>query len=509
MILADEDDAQRIKDPPVASPTVRYPERAAGRRPCSPLPDYETSQALTYNNINDSLPSLRKPPQRRRFLSWRSTLVALVVYILLTLVIGIPIIVKENQPSDNEKYPSNSIAYAAPWPNKSTGSYYTPNINNISSPTQLGLDPVCNNWTVAAVLDGGPTMQAWTENIVSSNGQFSLTLNASYARDFGIVFGDLYVGVNPDQSVQNTTLSIKMQTSNSSVFNQTFTCFSLTENTTDLSLYVPNNLSSSDSILYNITLLFPQSQAPSQVNSFGTFLPLFDQHFSSFSDFVTFEKVSLEGPTSKMVIDSLSARQVFIETSMQPIVGNFYTSESLVLSTILAPIEANITLYNDPDSNMPTFLAIDTGNSNLTSMITLSAPNKMPPQRPNFIASMRTFYGTLNSTVLHDPSSPPTSIKIHAENGVGPSSLTLDEKFQGIFQVTTKQARAMVTKGDAQSANPWAPDLQRDMVTTLNSTARMYGWIGWGDQPQYWDPSQGGEVVVDTSLADASLYFLG
>ncbi|KAI6121479.1 hypothetical protein F5141DRAFT_1186698 [Pisolithus sp. B1] len=526
MILADEDDAQRIKDPPVASPTIRYPERAAGRRPCSPLPDYETSQALTYNNLNDSLSTLRKPPQRRRFLSWRSTLVALVVYILLTLVIGIPIIVKvrahllipplptlsfyeENQPPDDGKYPSNSITYAAPWPGKTSGSYYVPNINNISSPTQLGLDPVCNNWTVVAVLDGGPTVQAWTENIVSSNGQFTLTLNASYARDFGVVFGDLYVGVNPDQSVQNTTLSIKMQISNSSVFDQTFTCFSLTENTTDLSLYVPNNLSPSDSILYNITLLFPQSQVPSQVNSFGTFLPLFDQHLGSFSNFVTFEKVSLEGPTSKMTIDSLSARQVFIETSMQPIVGNFYVSDSLVLSTILAPVEANITLYNDPDSNLPTFLAIDTGNSNLTSMLTLSAPNEVQPQRPNFIASMRTFYGTLNSTIVHDPSSPPTSIKVHAENGVGPSSLTLDDKFQGIFQVTTKQARALVAKGNAQSMDPWAPDLQRDMVTAINSTARMEGWIGWGDQPQYWDLSQQGEVVVDTSLADASLYFLG
>lgn len=509
MILADEDDAQRIKDPPVACPTIRCPERAAGRRPFSPLPDYETSQALTYNNLNDSLSTLHKPPQRRRFLSWRSTLVALVVYILLTLVIGVPIILKETKSSNDDKYPYNSLAYAAPWPDKSSGSYYTPNINNISSPTQLGLDPVCNNWTGVAVLDSGPTMQAWTENIVSSNGQFSLTSNASYARDFGIVFGDLYVGVNPDQSVQNTTLSIKMQTSNSSVFDRTFTCFSLTENTTDLSLYVPNDLTSSDNILYNITLLFPQSQVPSQVNTFGSFLPLFDQHFGSFSDFVSFEMVSLEGPTSKIAIDSLSARRVFIETSMQPIVGNFYVTNSLVLSTVLAPIEANITLFNDPDSNYPTFLAIDTGNSNLTTTLTLSAPNKMPPLRPNFIASMRTFYGTLNSTIVHDPSSPPTSIIIHAENGLGPSSVTLDEKFQGIFQVTTKQARASVTQGDAQSTDPWEPNLQRSMMTSINSTARMDGWIGWGDQPQNWGSSQQGEVVVDTSLADVNLYFLG
>ncbi|KAI5982452.1 hypothetical protein EDC04DRAFT_1807321 [Pisolithus marmoratus] len=179
-------------------------------------------------------------------------------------------------------------------------------------------------------------MQAWTENVVPSNGQFSLTSSASYVRDFGIVFGDLYVGVNPDQSARDTVLSVKMQTSNSSVFDQTFTCFSLTENTTDLSLYVPNNLSPSNSILYNISLLFPQSEDPSQIDTFGTFLPLFDQYLGSFSNFVTFDKVSLEGPTSKITVDSLSARRVFIETSMQPIVGEFDASDSLVLSTVLA-----------------------------------------------------------------------------------------------------------------------------------------------------------------------------
>lgn len=93
MILTDEDDPQTIKDPPIALPTVRYPERAAARRPCSPLPDYETSQALAYNRLNDSQSTLYKPP-RRRFLNWRAAVVSLAVYILLTLVIGIPIVLK-------------------------------------------------------------------------------------------------------------------------------------------------------------------------------------------------------------------------------------------------------------------------------------------------------------------------------------------------------------------------------------------------------------------------------
>ena len=95
MIISDEDD-QKIKDPPAAAPTVRYPERAASRRPLCPLPDYETSQALAFRDFNESQVTLCKPPPRRRILDsrlWRAAIVSLVVYIFLTLVIGVPIIV--------------------------------------------------------------------------------------------------------------------------------------------------------------------------------------------------------------------------------------------------------------------------------------------------------------------------------------------------------------------------------------------------------------------------------
>lgn len=96
MIITDEDDTQKIKDLPVAVPTVRYPERAATRRPFSPLPDYETSQALALGGLDDSQVTLYKPPLRRRILDsriWRAAIISLVVYIFLTLVIGVPIIV--------------------------------------------------------------------------------------------------------------------------------------------------------------------------------------------------------------------------------------------------------------------------------------------------------------------------------------------------------------------------------------------------------------------------------
>ncbi|KAG6333387.1 hypothetical protein ID866_5705 [Astraeus odoratus] len=507
MILPDEDTAQRIKDPPVTAPTIRYPERAASRRPCSPLPDYETSQALTYSSTNGSSSTLYKPIPRRRFLSWRAVLASLAVYIFLTLVIGIPIILK-NKSSEEDKNPSNSLSYTPPpWPGKSNGAYFTPNLNNITGPGQLGVGPVCNNWTVVAALEGESTIQTWVEQIVSSTGQFSFTSNASYATNSGLVLGDFYVGVNPDQTVQNTTVSIKMQASSSNVFDGTFVCFALSDNVTDLSLYVPGNLSSPDNILFNITVLFPQSPSHWEIDVFSTFLPMFDQHFGSL-EYLTFKKISIEGPTSVVTAEYLSAKFAFIETSMQPIAGEFHVTDSLVLSTVMAPIEANITLHNDPKAAYPTFVDLDTGNSNLTTLLTLMVPDNGPPPRPNFVVDMRTFYGALNATVVHDPSSQPAMIKLHAKNGIGPTNVVLDEKFQGIFQVNTKEAAATVSQGTAVSIDPWDSQLQRNIVTAVNDTARMDGWIGWGAQPAC-DLGEQGEVTVATSLADASLYFLG
>lgn len=77
-----------------------------------------------------------------------------------------------------------------------------------------------------------------TEQLVSPNGQFSLTSNASSSHDINHVQGAFYTGINPDQTVQDAVLSVAMQSSPPSVFNQSFVCFAVAENFTDLLLYV-------------------------------------------------------------------------------------------------------------------------------------------------------------------------------------------------------------------------------------------------------------------------------
>lgn len=350
---------------------------------------------------------------------------------------------------------------------------------------------------------------AATEQHVSPNGQFSLTSNASCTSDLNNVQGAIYTGINPDRTVQDAVLSVMMQSSSPSVFNRSFVCLALADNFTDLSLYVPGDLVPSDNILYNITLLFPHTAIPSQVDSFSTVLPMFDQLFSAFDGHVIFDKVSIEGAVSRVTVDSMQANSILIDTSLEPVTGMFHANTSLQISTVLAPIVANISLYNDPKSQSPTTLDVHTGNGNLTANVTILSPNEDPPLRPNFIASLRTFSGSLSASFLHDPTSPPTALQLSVLNDLGPADVTLDSLFEGVFQVSTKQAAAFVTQGNASVTDPWVPGLERTIQIALNTTERSYGWIGWGNAGTLWNAYQQGNVLIDSSLAEVSLSFLG
>lgn len=191
------------------------------------------------------------------------------------------------------------------------------------------------------------------------------------------------------------------------------------------------------------------------------------------------------------------------------------------------PINVNASLFNDPDSKFPTYLEVNTGNrfvahkfkkflldqtlffSNLTANVTLNAPNKSPPQRPNFIANIRTFSGQATVSFVHDPTSPPTAIKLRLENDLGPVDAMFDQYFQGFFQADAKLGTVSVTQGTASSLDPFDATLARSFFPNYVSVTRTYGWIGWGPDSGGILEEQIGEVVVETSIANCTLFFDG
>lgn len=90
MIILDPEDQQPSKSFGfVAGPTLRAPERVSTNG--SPLPDYETSQAQHWQP--PVLPPPKPPAPRYLSKFWRITLYVLVIYVALTIAIGVPLIV--------------------------------------------------------------------------------------------------------------------------------------------------------------------------------------------------------------------------------------------------------------------------------------------------------------------------------------------------------------------------------------------------------------------------------
>jgi hypothetical protein len=107
MIILDEEPSSKLGSSDVSGPTLRFPERAAGRSTLT-LPDYETSQAIANHNFGYKQVVTRKVDVRYGFHKssdsfvqihifdgrfWRATLYALLIYIALSLIVGIPIVV--------------------------------------------------------------------------------------------------------------------------------------------------------------------------------------------------------------------------------------------------------------------------------------------------------------------------------------------------------------------------------------------------------------------------------
>ena len=82
MIILDEEDQRKHFNDPYGGLTLRYPEKAVARSD-SPLPDYETSEARQKHQDQRSKvdPTL-----------WRAVSIALGIYVLLSVIIGVPII---------------------------------------------------------------------------------------------------------------------------------------------------------------------------------------------------------------------------------------------------------------------------------------------------------------------------------------------------------------------------------------------------------------------------------
>lgn len=93
-------------------------------------------------------------------------------------------------------------------------------------------------------------------------------------------------------------------------------------------------MSSSETLHFNITLLFPHITSPSTVDKLATWLPTFTQSIGDLDKLWTFNTANIQGGSSTIDVGYLQANNLIVQTSSAEIKGTFYVNESLTLDTI-------------------------------------------------------------------------------------------------------------------------------------------------------------------------------
>jgi hypothetical protein len=509
MILLDPEDQQHGKlTSYVAGPTVRLPDRVAGRSSII-LPDYETSQAQ-HNSVSpsDSSPTSSTISFRKYSLHntvdsrfWRATLYALAIYIALSVTIGVPLIVTKLAHKHKNGPP--------PWASGSDDDALASPLDMITSGLfSMSSSIRCNNWNTTHLRDDGFLFSSASYSLDPS-GSFSIRSSAwnSPSNTQARISGNLSVDINPDPSVTSAVFHVTTVSSSQQIRDECQICFSRDPSDGDsrgVSLYIPTNLTASQSLSFSITLLFPQSSSPLQLENLVSYLPMFTQNIGSISPQVTLDNLVLEGMAMGITCDSVWANSIIVKNLVGPISGTFNATSSLKLDTVKGSIAAHLTVVQGPTRNGPTFFSLDTGESDINADVVLLAPIPASAGRGiNFIGHVRNFDGAINLNVTHDESTPPAPLDLRVQNNQAPCHISLDSKFSGNYDVSTKLDTATVDLDS--SFDDYSGSGQRQMLSEVNTVNSKRGWIGWGSKPSHFDPRTQGQVMLVSSLSPVSL----
>ncbi|TCD60069.1 hypothetical protein EIP91_010787 [Steccherinum ochraceum] len=485
MIILDDDQDQVPKLPdPIYAPPVN---RCSTPTSTSSLPDYDTSEAQQQTKS-----WLRRPKGRY----WKIVVIILLVYTLLTVVIGVPLIVVKLRNSKPNSYQTT------PWNPQQASVVVIPGQEIISSPPTYEEAMHCDQWFTVDKKDHDLLTSVATYNMPLDEGIF-LGSNGSYRADAvsSSISGTLQVDINQEPSISDIQIDVTMSYSSTDVRNRTHVCLVDAYDNNGFYLYVPNNLTDRDILKFDITMLFPQHVG--NVSSFAVMLPLFQQHYAALSPQITFDQVVLGGPMSN--VTSVTADKLFVMASPGSITGTFGSSNQLVLETMSAEVTANISMNISGDVSQPS-IRINTGNKPLTTNITLQSPKPnwtgkwaKPPQ---VYIDVNTFNAPLVVTVVQSPPPPssvmPLPIFVHAGNNLGLTAVSMDSNYQGTFLAQTEYALATVQDGPADeggivsnltSTYSYQPRSVKDSFgRTLYydsvSDSSVTGWIGQGQRPK-------------------------
>ncbi|KAJ7496039.1 hypothetical protein B0H11DRAFT_2001626 [Mycena galericulata] len=498
MIILDEQEQGSSKLAVGPSPTLRLPEPVAGRS-VSPLPDYETSQAQQHTVIS------RKPSFHNRFGSfpnrfdrfWRIIFFSLAIYVFLSVVIGIPVIVTRIAYRKTHSLPIHNL-FLDPSDQAAPPFQLPPGMGGMLMADSA---VTCDVWD--SMVMAGALYQATAHSTLTPDDLISVRSNATnevIPHPGGM--HNLTVDINADASQTEVVFYVTLTASSAALRDQAHICFASTGNDRGLAVYLPQDLTPSDVLAFDIRVLFPQSPQLVNASDFITYLPMFSQSFSaSLSSRVFFQNINLAGAGVDITCDSVQANNIAVQTSFASISGKYNVTQSLKLDNIGGSIYTNVTLNNSPSQGTPTLLYLDTGNGDIAADVVMVAPTSSRP--PQYQAHIKTFNGAVSLKVAHDAATQPALLNLRVENTQAQSTVTLDSKFAGLFDLRTKLSSVQLDYG--QVTDPTGEGRQWHVDVDSNSPSAAQGWVGFGTRPTYYDPSMNGKVSVISSLSPVLL----
>lgn len=497
MILLEEDSLQRPKLPtdPFVGPTNRAPSQANAvapgsfERPPSPnptLPDYEALQAQ------------QSSPHKRSFYRrlWHTRVgklvsYALAIYSAVFVVIGVPAFVQKWRSSHKFRWHGDDsfLDYGPPprppLPRLSEVDLSSQNVGNSSFS--------CNAWTEPGDIHGELDTAAAVGSMHLAfplGEEIILRTNPSSNNLKDYVSGSLRVDMNPDRNVPDIVLAASTRCSSLQLLKASSVCLSNFGNTTELIIHIPDREDSHlDTMDMNLQLLLPWTPAPIDFKTFATRLPMFNQSFGDLRPHVAFRQFKLVGSNSTVAVGSVRASSIAVQTSGAEISGNFSASENILLDNINGAIYTNVLLLDNQKSREPTKLRLETGNGPIVAQVNLQVDERryfsIPPDRPNFISTFKTYNAPMNVSIAHVARSEAARFKIVAENTQGALAMTLDSVYAGVFELRTRAATTLVQETPAApGTTDSSPGEEHELHFEHVSSEWTRGWIGDDRRPE-------------------------
>ncbi|OCB89364.1 hypothetical protein A7U60_g3454 [Sanghuangporus baumii] len=507
MILLEVIDAERRKLVAALSPATddapgpsrRHSDPSAlpsPPRPSSPrLPDYATSQAeaeKAEEAEKQQAEGILKAAKRKQRRLRRYLVYALVVYLVLSVSIGVPLFVvlrrdaQRSGISTSEKWLSSNLPPPPPPPD-----WLPPDVSTISVNSAIPIS--CNDWTVNVASDSGPTEHKLQYSMPLSDTIYVRSNFSDLDDDTALqlpVTGSLHVSV---VNGTNATVTVTAKNIDNAFLRDSNVCLMSSGIAWGLNISVPSI--AEKGYYFDVLLELPSDETDTPLCNFATYLPLFNQSFDSLDSFTD-------------INTSVQARSILVRGSASSISGSFNASEKLILETILRPITANVSLYNYGYDLDPTQLSVETGNSNISLNVNLqSGTNGTGYCTPIYMTSVMAFNGAINAAYYHDPSVVASTLYVRAINSVEPAHVFVDSVFQGMsgtYDVHTTLADAIVER-TVDLDDPAGQGRNRSFQDSYVSTSRAYGWVGWGLRPDDERALQQGQIEIVSSLSPAVL----